>query len=82
MDIAKVATGEVWFGRRAKDVNLIDELQTSDEYLTAQVESGDIYTVEFSFKKSLPEKLGLAAQGAVDRLLMTWWERINLSRWF
>ena len=82
VDIAKVATGEVWFGRRAKAVNLIDELQTSDEYLMAQVESADIYTLEFSFKKSLPEKLGLAAQGAVDRLLMTWWERMNLSRWF
>ena len=82
VDIAKVATGEVWFGRRAKDVNLIDELQTSDEYLMAQVDTAEIYTVEFSFKKSLPEKLGLAAQGAVDRLLMTWWERVNLSRWF
>ncbi|ACE82868.1 protease SohB [Cellvibrio japonicus] len=82
VDIAKVATGEVWFGRRAKDVNLIDELQTSDEYLLSQVDQADIYTVEFTFKKTLPEKLGLAAQGAVDRLLMTWWERLNLNRWF
>ncbi len=82
VDIAKVATGEVWFGLRAKSVNLIDELQTSDEYLFSQVENADIYEVEFTFKKSLPEKLGLAAQGAVDRLLMTWWERLNMSRWF
>jgi serine protease SohB len=82
VDIAKVATGEVWFGRRAKDVNLIDELQTSDEYLFSQVETADIYQVEFSYKKSLPEKLGFAAQGAVDRLLMTWWERLNINRWF
>lgn len=82
VDIAKVATGEVWFGRRAKDVNLIDELQTSDEYLFSQVETADIYQVEFIYKKSLPEKLGFAAQGAVDRLLMTWWERLNINRWF
>lgn len=82
VDIAKVATGEVWFGRRAKDVNLVDELQTSDEYLFSQVETADIYQIEFSLKKSLPEKLGLAAQGAVDRLLMTWWERLNINRWF
>ncbi len=82
VDIAQVATGEVWFGLRAKSVNLIDELQTSDEYLFSQVENADIYEVEFTFKKSLPEKLGLAAQGAVDRLLMTWWERLNMSRWF
>lgn len=82
VDIAKVATGEVWFGLRAKAVNLIDDLQTSDEYLFAQAESADIYEVEFTHKKTLPEKLGLAAQAAADRLLMTWWERLNISRWF
>lgn len=82
VDVVKVATGEVWFGRRAKDVNLIDELQTSDEYLFAQAETADIYEVEFAHKKTLPEKLGFAAQAAVDRLLMTWWERLNMSRWF
>jgi serine protease SohB len=57
-------------------------LQTSDEYLFAQAENADIYEVEFTYKKSLPEKLGFAAQAAVDRLLMTWWERLNISRWF
>lgn len=82
VDVVKVATGEVWFGLRAKDVNLIDELQTSDEYLFAQAETADIYEVEFAHKKTLPEKLGFAAQAAVDRLLMTWWERLNISRWF
>lgn len=82
VDMVKVATGEVWFGRRAIEVNLIDELQTSDEYLFAQAETADIYEVEFAHKKSLPEKLGFAVQAAVDRLLMTWWERLNISRWF
>jgi serine protease SohB len=82
VDIDKVATGEVWFGLRAQSVNLVDELQTSDEYLFSQAENADIYEIEFTFRKSLPEKLGLAAQGAVDRLLMTWWERLNISRWF
>lgn len=82
VDIAKVATGEVWFGRRAMEVNLVDSLYTSDEYLLAQAENADIYEVSYSFKKSLPEKLGLAAQGAVDRLLLTWWERLNHNRWF
>lgn len=82
VDIAEVATGEVWFGRRAKEVNLVDELKTSDEYLLDQYDTADIYEVGYAFKKSLPEKFGFAAQGAVDRLLMTWWERLNYSRWF
>ena len=36
----------------------------------------------YVFKKSIQEKLGLAAQGAVDRLLMSWWERLHFNRWF
>jgi serine protease SohB len=38
--------------------------------------------VEYVYKKSIQEKLGMAAQGAVDRLLMTWWERLHFNRWF
>lgn len=82
VDVAQAATGEVWFGSRAKAVNLIDELKTSDEYLFAQVAKADIFEITYSLKKSLPEKLGFAAQGAVDRLLLTWWERLHASRWF
>lgn len=82
VDIAEVATGEVWFGRRAKEVKLIDDLQTSDEYLLEQVKTADIYEIEFTHKKTLPEKLGLAAQGAADRLLLSWWERLQHNRWF
>lgn len=82
VDIAKVATGEIWFGRRAIDVNLADELQTSDEYLLKQHPEADIYHVAFVQRKSLPEKFGVAAQGAIDRLLLTWWERGHQNRWF
>jgi len=82
VDIATVATGEVWFGRRAKDVNLIDLLQTSDEYLLDQVATADIFEVEFSVKKSLPEKLGFAVQTAVERALFSVWEKAQLNRWF
>ncbi|RYY75629.1 MAG: protease SohB [Gammaproteobacteria bacterium] len=82
VDIATVATGEVWFGRRAKDVNLVDLLQTSDEYLLEQAANADIFEVEFTLKKSLPEKLGMAAQVAVERALLSVWEKSQLNRWF
>ena len=80
--IDKVATGEIWFGQRAQDVNLVDELKTSDEYLLSLSEKADIFELHYAQKKSLPEKLGLAAEGAVDRLLMRWWERSQNQRWF
>lgn len=82
VDIEKVATGEVWFGKRALEVALVDEIKTSDEYLLTLSETANIYEVEFTVKKSIQEKFGLAAQSAADRLLMTWWERLNLQRWF
>jgi serine protease SohB len=82
VDIAQVATGEVWFGRRAKEVNLIDEIQTSDEYLIKQADSADIFEIEYAHKKTLQEKLGFAAQQSVDRLLLTWWGRLQTKHWF
>jgi len=82
VDIDKVATGEIWFGRRAREVNLIDDLKTSDEYLLSQADKADIFEVSFTHKKSLPEKLGMAAEGSVDRILLRWWERSNNQRWF
>lgn len=82
VDMATVATGEIWFGRRALGVNLVDELQTSDEYLMAQADTADIFEVEYSIKKSLPEKLGLAAQIVVERALFSVWDKVQNSRFF
>lgn len=82
VDIDKVATGEVWYGRRALDVRLVDELKTSDAYLLEQAPNADIFSVEFTQKKSLPEKLGLVAESAVDRLTLRWLGRLQEKRWF
>ena len=82
VNIAEVATGETWFGRRALDVQLVDELQTSDEYITAQLDTADVYEVSYQHKKSLPERLGMAAEESTDRLLLRWWQRAQGARWF
>lgn len=82
LDVDAVATGETWYGTRALDKQLIDGIQTSDEYLTSQIDHADIFEVEYVTRKSLPEKLGIASQHAMDRLLLTWWERLHKSRFF
>ncbi|GAB1259617.1 protease SohB [Aurantivibrio plasticivorans] len=82
LDVEAVATGETWYGKRALDNKLIDLVQTSDAYLTGQVKDADIVEVQYLVKKSLQEKIGFAAQHAMDRLLLTWWERANQSRFF
>ena len=69
LDISTVATGEIWYGQRALDVNLIDDIQTSDEYLMAQRKDADIYLITYTHKKSLQEKLGFVAEKTVDRAI-------------
>ncbi|MFU8797668.1 MAG: protease SohB, partial [Gammaproteobacteria bacterium] len=62
VNMVEVATGEFWLAIRAKELNLVDELMTSDEYLMAQRQHADIYQISYSIKKSLPEKLSEAIQ--------------------
>ncbi|MBY6189104.1 protease SohB [Microbulbifer agarilyticus] len=66
LDIAKVATGEVWFGQRALDLALVDELKTSDEYLTSRAANADLYQVEYKERQNIAKKMGIAAQLGVE----------------
>ncbi|MDC0661842.1 protease SohB [Marinobacter sp. SS21] len=70
LDIATVANGDIWFGKRALDVRLIDEIKTSDEYLIEACERADVVSVGFHHKRSLPERLGLATTAAIEH---TFW---------
>ena len=48
LDINVVATGEVWFGKRAVEIGLCDAIQASDDILTDFVDQGyDVYTVKY-----------------------------------
>ena len=75
LDIAKVATGEVWYGRNAIDVGLVDEIKTSDAYVQEHLQDWDVYEVRFMHKKNWQEKLGLAAEGALERSFLKIWQR-------
>jgi serine protease SohB len=82
LDLERVATGEHWFGQRALDLGLVDELATSDAYIVDACDRADVIEVRYVEKKPLPERLGFAAQEAADGLLLKWWERSTLSRYF
>ena len=77
VDIDKIATGEIWFGSRALAMSLIDDIQTSDEYLVSRIEKADVFEVAYVFKKKFHERLGLAAEESADRLLVRWWSRLT-----
>lgn len=57
VNIEKVATGEHWYGKQALDIGLVDELRTSDDYLTASSDVADIYEISYVRKRPLLEKL-------------------------
>jgi serine protease SohB len=79
VDVDQVATGEIWFGQRAVDKNLVDDVQTSDEYLmSAYRDEADIYAVEYKYKKSLPERVGLHTEAMVERVLGNLWQKSRL----
>jgi len=81
LDLAKVATGEHWYGTQAKELGLVDDIQTSDEYLLEQCANADVYLVNWQQKQKLANRLGLAMETAVENTLDKW-AQSSLSRWW
>jgi serine protease SohB len=77
VDIEKIATGEIWYGSQAKGLALVDDVQTSDEYLVSRIAEADVFEVSFVQKKKLHQRLGIAAEESADRLLLKWWARLT-----
>ena len=69
LNVEKVATGEHWYGQDALDLNLVDKLQTSDEYLLSLFTQHDVYLIQTRRKPTLGEKLGLQAAQMADSLV-------------
>lgn len=57
LDVARVSTGEHWYGRRALDLKLVDELTTSDDYLLAASRDADLYEVKYTARRGLSQTL-------------------------
>jgi len=86
MDLAPVATGEVWTGSQALLKGLVDEIGTSDEWLTAKCEDADVYKISWEEKKPLKDKItGLlegSLSGALDRVLLRWLHRADKEKFY
>ncbi|MBV8802329.1 MAG: protease SohB [Gammaproteobacteria bacterium] len=57
IDIDKVATGEHWLAKQAIELQLIDELRTSDDYLLEQSQKANLFEIHYKAKKTFSEKL-------------------------
>ena len=56
VDIDQVATGEHWYGKKALELNLVDELMTSDDYLARAAADAEIYEIQYLRKKPVAER--------------------------
>jgi serine protease SohB len=75
LDVAAVATGEIWYGRRALEAGLVDELSTSDALLTSLATERDLLSVRFVQRRNWQDRLGVAAEEALTRTVLRLWQR-------
>ena len=80
LDLEKVATGEHWYGTRALDLGLADEIQTSDEVIAGRIEDRDLYKVAFKIKQPLQKRLMANMDSTLEKLDAAGWRRRFESR--
>ena len=75
MDIEKIATGEHWYGTRALELGLADEIRTSDELLSELVGERDLYSVVYKIKQPLQKRLLGGIDSALEKADAAGWRR-------
>ncbi len=67
VDLDAVGTGEAWYGQRAIERKLVDELCTSDEYLVAACDERDVFEVRWIVPEKPIDRLARQFAAAVNR---------------
>ena len=80
LDLDTVATGEHWYGTRALELGLADELLTSDELLLGRAADRDLYRLSYKSKQPLPQRLMANIDGALESADSASWRRFFESR--
>ena len=80
LDMEAVGTGEHWYGKRALELGLADELKTSDELLMSLVSDRELYRLHFRVKQPLQKRLMSGVDSALHSLEEFRWKRRFESR--
>jgi serine protease SohB len=67
VDLDRVATGEHWYGVRALELKLVDELKTSDDALLEAAKDHDLYHIAYKRRRSLQERVIGGAESLLTR---------------
>lgn len=83
IDINKIASGEIWFGSRARELSLVDEISTSDEYICSCFNSAKVFEIKFVRKQKLLQRIGGSVESLITRIAEKFWSRfINPNKNF
>jgi len=77
VDINKIASGEIWFGSRAKELSLVDEISTSDEYICSCFNSAKVFEIKFVRKQKLLQRIGGSVEASITRIADKLWSRFT-----
>ncbi len=67
VDVERVATGEHWYGVRALELKLVDEIRTSDDFLLEAAKERDLYRLSFRRRRPLAERVLGGAESLLSR---------------
>lgn len=68
LDLAKVATGEHWYGQQAIELGLIDAISTSDDVLMLLAGERTVYKLRYQVRKKLADKIAHGASLSVNAI--------------
>ncbi len=65
LELDTVGTGQYWYGSRALDLHLVDELITSDDYLLRARDGADLFAISYAGPRRLGGRLARRLRSAV-----------------
>ncbi len=80
LDLELIATGEHWYGTRAQELGLADEIKTSDELLRERVQERDLYELSYKIKQPLQKRLLANIDSALEKAVAVRWRQRFESR--
>jgi serine protease SohB len=80
LDLELIATGEHWYGTRALELGLADEIKTSDELLRERAQERDLYELSYKIKQPLQKRLLANIDSALEKAVAVRWRQKFESR--
>ncbi|GIU05516.1 protease SohB [Shewanella morhuae] len=68
LDLAKVATGEHWYGQQAIELGLVDAISTSDDVIMSLAGERAVYKIRYQIRKKLADKIAHGASLSVNAI--------------